>query len=266
MNTIPMQLGHSEFIYLMWLMNSLALPGIVSRPLGDHSSEQLLTRLDNAKQSLQARGLIRIGETDVRINQQVRILVSTCAHARVTLMLESQSKDSTAKFLSFHFRSTAWVRHAILDTGVHDFALVESPLPDFSRLIGEAPLQDTREPPTVVTLPKLVVDLVFTLFSYKQPAAGYNVIQGISLPGDLARVLTNTLDDLQQKIMIGITFHNNLQDKEGESVLLIRNTQGFWRVGNRIDNDSVKLTSISQAGVIELFNHIVQQAQLSCKA
>jgi hypothetical protein len=261
MNTTTMQLGHSELIYLLWLIKTLSLPGIGSKPLYNQSNDQLIASVVNAKQSLQARGLIGIGETDVRINRHARTLVSTCALARATLMLESQNKDSPAKYLSFHFRSAAWVRHAILDTGVHNFSLVKSPLPDFCSLIGESPLQDRREPPAIFTLPKLVVDLVFTLFSYKQPREGDNVFQGTGLPGDLGRILIDTLSDLQQKIMIGITFHNQIQDKEGEPVLLIRNTQGFWRVGNLIDNGSVKLTSVSQSEVIELFNHIVRQAQ-----
>jgi hypothetical protein len=262
MNTLTLQLGHSELIYLLWLMKTLALPGIESKSLGDQSNEQLISDLTHAKQSLQARGLIGLEETDVKINQHAVILVGTCALSKTSLMLESQSKDATAKYLSYYFCCEAWVRHSILETGAHNFSLVESPLPDFANLIADALLKDIRVTHTEFTLPKVVVDQVLALFSYKPLPEASHVFQGAGLPIDFARVLVDTLGDLQQKICVGVTFHNRPQEPEGESVLLIRNMQGFWHVDRLGGNGLVKLTAVSQQEVVDLFNHIVQQAKV----
>jgi len=262
MNTLTLQLDRYELIYLLWRMKTLSLPGIGSKPFGGQFGYKVMTRLASAKQSLQARGLIWIQETEVKINQNALTLVGTCALAKASLMIESLSKDSTPITLYFHFRSRQWVRHSMLERGLHIFDLVESPLPDLINLIGIIPLQDQSGTPVEFTLPKAVVELVFALFSNQQLPEAQHKLEDICLPADLARVLIDTLSDLQQKILIGVTLRSNTENQEGEAVILIRNTQGLWRVESPVGNGSVKLTSISQQEIADLFNCIAQQAQV----
>ena len=262
MNTSTLQLDRYELIYLLWRMKTLSLPGIGSKPFGGQFGYKVMARLATAKQSLQTRGLIWIQETEVRINQHALTLVGTCALAKASLMMESQSKDTTPKTLYFHFRSRQWVRHSMLERGMHNFDLVESPLPDFISLIGIIPLQDHSSNPIEFTLPKAIVDLVLALFSNQQLPEAHNMLGGICLPADLARVLIDTLSDMQQKILLGVTLRNNTENQEGEAVVLIRNTQGLWRVKNPVGNGSVRLTSVSHQEITDLFNSIAQQAQV----
>ena len=228
----------------------------------DGSSEQVIADLINARRSLQARRLIAVEENDIRIDQHAMNLVGTCALAKASLMLECQSKESTTQFLSFYFRPEAWVRHTILITGRHNFSLVESPLRDFSRLVGEALPQYTRYTPAEFILPKAVVDLVLAFFSSERLLEVNHVFQDPDLPIDLARALIDTLNNLQQKINIDVVFHHRAEHQADHSVLLIRNPQGYWHVDSLTGNGSVKLTSVSQQEAINLFNQLVEQAQV----
>jgi len=262
MNTLTLQLDHSELIYLLWLMKALSIPGIESKSLDDGSSDQVIADLTNARRSLQARRLIAVEENDIQIDQHAMNLVGTCALAKASLMLECQTKESTAQFLSFYFRPEAWVRHSILITGRHNFSLVESPLRDFSRLVGETLPQYTRYTPAEFVLPKAMVDLVLAFFSSERLLEVNHVFQDPDLPIDLARALIDTLNNLQQKITIDVSFHNRAEDQADHSVLLIRNPQGYWHVDSLNGNGSVKLTSVSQQEAINLFNQLVEQAQV----
>lgn len=261
MKTVTLQLGRYELIYLLWMMKTLSLPGIGSKPFGAMSDEKAMANLITAKQSLQARGLIEVQQAEVKINPRALNLVGTCAFARASLMVESQRKDSAPEALYFHFHSRAWVRHSILERGVHNFSLVESPLSDFTNLIGVIPAPEQRDTPSEFTLPKAVIDLVFALFSNKRLFEAQNELGVAGLPGDLAEVLIDTLSDLQQKIFIGITFRNSAENQEGESIVLIRNTLGLWRADSLVSNGAVRLISVSQQETADLFNQIVRQAQ-----
>ena len=263
MNTLTLQLDHSELIYLLWLMKTLSIPGIESKSLQDGSSDQVIADLSNARQSLQARRLIAVEENDIHIDQHAMNLVGTCALAKASLMLECQTKESTAQFLSFYFRPEAWVRHTILITGRHNFSLVESPLRDFSRLVGESLPQPTRCTPAEFVLPKAVVDLVLAFFSSERLLEVNHVFQDPDLPIDLARGLIDTLNNLQQKISIDVIFHHRPEHQPVDhSMLLIRNPQGYWHVDSLNGNGSVKLISVSQQEAINLFNQLVEQAQV----
>jgi hypothetical protein len=263
MKTLPLQLGRYELIYLLWMMKTLSLPGMGSKPFGAMSDEKATASLITAKQSLQARGLIGVQEAEVKINPHALNLVGTCALAKASLMMESQRKDSAPEALYFHFHSRVWVRHSILDRGVHKFSLVESPLSDLTNLVGVIPAPEQRDTPSEFTLPQAVIDLVFALFSNKRLFEAQNELGIARLPVDLAEVLLDTLSDLQQKIYIGVTFRNSAENQPGESVVLIRNTQGLWRAESLADNGAVRLTSISQQETADLFNQIVRQAQVA---
>ena len=44
MDILNLQLGHSELVYLLWLMKTLSIPGIGPKPFGDLSGEQVVFR------------------------------------------------------------------------------------------------------------------------------------------------------------------------------------------------------------------------------
>jgi hypothetical protein len=129
-------------------------------------------------------------------------------------------------------------------------------------LVGETLPQYTRYTPAEFVLPKAVVDLVLAFFSSERLLEVNHVFQDPDLPIDLTRALIDTLNNLQQKITIDVSFHNRAEDQADHSVLLIRNPQGYWHVDSLTGNGSVKLTSVSQQEAIDLFNQLVQQAQV----
>ena len=263
MDILNLQLGHSELVYLLWLMKTLSIPGIGPKPFGDISGEQVMASLASAEQSLQARGLIGIEDTKVTINQQALILVGTCAMAKASLVVQSQNKESTPEALFFHYHSKAWVRHSILEKGVHKFDLIESPLGDFTDLLEEIHTPTPVDTPPELTLPQAVVEQVFTLFSNQQLSEANTVLEGAGFSADSARLLVDTLSDLQQKIFIGITYHNRTEDLIGDSTVLIRNSHGYWQAENVVDTHAVNLIAISRQEIIELFNRLVEQARQS---
>jgi hypothetical protein len=212
---------------------------------------------------LQARGLIAIQEAGTRIDQHVLILVGNCAMAKATLMVESQHKQASAENLSFHYHARAWVRHVLLEMGIHSFDLIDSPLDDCTELIGDPPSSGIGNPPGEFTLPKALMDKVFTLFSTNRQSGLSAMLKVSGLPANTTTTLIDTLGELQQKIFIGVTYHYRNANITGESVVLLRNPHGLWRLDSLMDTEKVRLVPLTQRTVVETLNRIVRQAQVS---
>jgi len=263
MDNCNLQLRHSELIYLLWLMKTLPLPGFDSEPIDEISGELTIASLAAAEQSLQERGLIAIQEAGTRIDQHVLILVGNCAMAKATLMVESQHKEGLAQNLSFHYHARAWVRHVLLEMGIHSFDLIDSPLEDCTELIGDPPAPRNGSISGEFTLPKAVLEKAFTLFSSHRLAGLPTMLKLSGLPANTTSALIDMLGALQQKILIGVTYHYRNENIAGEKVVLLRNPQGLWRLDNLIDPEKVRLVPVTQRGVVETLNRIVRQAQVS---
>ncbi len=263
MDNSNLQLRHSELIYLLWLMKTLPLPGLDSKPIEDISGELTMDSLAAAELSLQERGLIAIQEAGTRIDQHVLILVGNCAMAKATLMVECQNKEGIAQNLSFHYYARSWVRHVLLEMGIHSFDLIDSPLGDCTELIGDPQSPLNSIPSGEFTLPKSVLDKVFTLFSLNQLEGLPAMLKLSGLPVNTTTALIDVLGEMQQKIIIGVTYHHHRANIAGEKVILIRNPQGLLRLDSLMDTEKIKLVPVTQRGVVETLNRIVHQAQLS---
>ena len=262
MDTIHLQLGHPELIYLLWLMKTLSLPGIGSRPFGGIPGEQVMASLAAAEQSLQARGLIAVQDTGVRIDQSALILVGSCALAKTSLLVESQSRDAPPVALYFHYHSKAWVRRTLLEQGIHRFDLLESPLPDCHSLLVDTPSANGNAP-LEFTLPKEVLGQVFDLFSHSRLDEINQLLENAGVNAEFTTSLIDTLSSFEQKIFIGVTYHNRTENMTGESMVLLRGPHSYWRLENLADAEAVKLTPLNQLAIGNIFSRIVQQAQAS---
>jgi hypothetical protein len=261
MDTLNLQLGHSELIYLLWLMKTLSLPGIGSKPFGGISGEQVMASLAAAEQSLQARGLIAVQDTGVRIDQGALILVGSCALAKTSLLVESQTKDAPPVALYFHYHSKAWVRRSLLEQGIHRFELIESPLPDCERLLVEVPSPNGTAPEEF-TLPKVILDQVLDLFSRHELDEINKVLESAGLSAEVSAALIDTLSNLEQKLFVGVTYHNRSENMSGESIVVLRGPLGYWRLDHQVDTGTVKLIPLNPQMMREIFSRIVQQAQV----
>ena len=262
MNSFNLYLGHSELIYLLWLMKTLSLPGIGSKPFGGIPGEQVMASLAAAEQSLQARGLIAPQEAGVRIDQQALILIGSCALAKASLMVENETKNEDPVALYFHFHSKIWVRRSLLDQGVHRFDLIDTPLQDINELITDFPPAKNGSTPSELTLPREVLGQVFELFT-RSPLAEINrSLTNAGMIADFAASVVGTLGSFDQKIFISVTYHNRAENSSGESVVLLRGQHGYWRLDSLVDAGAVKLMPVSRQGITEIFNHILQQAQV----
>jgi hypothetical protein len=263
MNTFNLYLGHSELIYLLWLMKTLSLPGIGPKPFGGIPGVQVMASLTAAEQSLQARGLIASQDAGVRIDQQALILIGSCALAKASLMVESQTKDADPVALYYHFHSKIWVRRSLLEQGIHRFDLIESPVPDFNDLIANTPPSVNGNAPAELTLPREVLGQVFDLL-FRSPLADINrTLANAGLIAQFAASVVDTLGSFEQKIFISVTYHNRAENMSGESVVLLRGQQGYWRLDSLVDAGAVKLMPLSRQAITDVFDRIVQQAQVN---
>ncbi len=263
MNTFNLYLGHSELIYLLWLMKTLSLPGIGSKPFGGIPAAQVMASLTAAEQSLQARGLIAPQETGVRIDQQALILIGNCALAKASLIVESQTKEADPVSLYYHFHSKVWVRRSLLEQGIHRFDLIESPLADFNDLIADIPPSVNENAPAELTLPWEVLGQVFDLL-FRSPLVEINrTLANAGLIAQFAASVVDTLGSFEQKIFISVTYHNRAEYMSGESVVLLRGENGYWRLDSLVEAGAVKLVPVSRQAITDVFDRIVQQAQVS---
>lgn len=263
MDNINLQLRHSELIYLLWLMKTLPLPGFDSKPIDEISGELTMASLAAAEQSLQERGLIAIQEAGTRIDQHVLILVGNCAMAKATLMLESQGNQGITENLSFHYHARAWVRHVLLEMGIHSFDLIDSPLDDCTELIGYPPPPHPGSYPGEFTLSKALLDKVFSLFATNHLAGLPTLLRLSGLPANTTCALIDILGELEQKIFIGVTYHHRSANIAGDSIVLLRNPHGIWRLDQLLDTEKVRLVPVTQRAVVEILNRIVRHAQVS---
>jgi len=263
MDNINLQLRHSELIYLLWLMKTLPLPGIDSKPIDDIYGELTMASLAAAEQSLQERGLIAIQEAGTRIGQHVLILVGSCAMAKATLLVESQHIEAIPENLSFHYHARAWVRHMLLEMGIHRFDLIDSPLDDCTGLIGCSQPPKDGDPRGEFTLPNALLDRIIKLFAWNRLSGLDEILKVSGLSAKTNSAVINTFSDLQQKISIGVTYHYRSQTITAESVVLLRNPRGLWQLENLTGTERVRLVPLTQHEVVEILNRIVRQAQVS---
>lgn len=119
---LSLRLSTEELLFLLWLLNTPALPGMGETPFGNWTEQEIAAALASAERSLRARRFIsKNGEGQIQMEQVVMALVGTCAVPEFSVVLTSEAPDTGRLVHYFHATQFMAVEHSNPEAGVHLF-------------------------------------------------------------------------------------------------------------------------------------------------
>lgn len=126
-NKVSIKLGFEELLYLGSVLDIELLDTIQTNPESFEQDPQYLHALVAGRNSLLARELITITQTEKGVKLELTdILVAAvhiCQSASQLMMVEQQSSNGDTLYASAHFEPDINVMHLVRDIGVHEFII-----------------------------------------------------------------------------------------------------------------------------------------------
>lgn len=123
-------LSREELLFVLQQLNATTLPGLDRDPLGELTPEGQQIALTVAERALQARGLVRRGQTNpatVHIHEKLLTAVGVCLYAQQAIFLYHRQAGQQRPTRYFgHLRENEVVAHTHPVTALHQFALLPS--------------------------------------------------------------------------------------------------------------------------------------------
>lgn len=120
---VSLTLSIEEMLFLLRLLRAETLPGLPERPFEGMTPEQIAASLVAAERGLQASNLVRIYETERRVEMDAicMALLGVCLIPRFSILVTFQRAGEPPQVRYYHAGSDLVVEHTSPQPGLHTF-------------------------------------------------------------------------------------------------------------------------------------------------
>lgn len=250
--TLSLRLSTEELVFILWLLNTPALPGMGGNPFGSASEEQIAAALSSAERSLRARRLVSKSEDGkIQMDEVVMALVGTCAVPEFSLVLTSESPEAGRLVHYFHATQFMAVEHSNPEPGIHVFEALEDKKAIAKRI--EAMLQLDKQAVPKAKPFETTLDVLqrATQAAMENSGQSLEILVAAGIDKSIAREFNQTLTQVRRRSALAAIHNLRSDSPTSNGFVLLEGNKGIWAMQIMEDDSSAKVQiwpcSISKA-------------------
>lgn len=233
-NTVSIQLGIEELLFLMGALRIKTLPGLGENAFAGLNRERGRHALTAGFHSLRARELVQENATAQQplvIDSLVTAILGTCATAQQAFFIDRQPSDGAREVHYVHFGSHFIVRHSIEIPGVHRFTATIDVEEAFSQ-VHQALFLNTQVPPTTesISIAKPQLDQAMAAVREQRLNDAIDILVRNQVPAGLADTFVASVHEIQANSVLVKMKLGDEGEREAEGLFFLESTAGFWLV------------------------------------
>ncbi len=255
--TTSFLLSREELILLLDLLQSAAIPGLDSDPLGELNDDQRALAFIWAGRALRARELATVGDDDsLLVDEKLLTAVSTCAYWKTAINVYHWSAPGQTPVRFFGYAGNGQVAtHTRPEDVLHRLSVLPSPEALVEEVTAVCQCQSVPETPTVpYQLSRELFVKARELAEAQETEAAQTALHQGGLPQDSAQALTAVLSGTPRMSIWQLVSRAENGAAHTHEYTLLQQGQAAWLISLSSEENKLQIQSVSTVALQKLLN------------